>query len=242
MLQFIGTGSAFNTRLGNTSAFLRQSGHMLLLDCGGSVFDRILRAELLEGVGALDICLTHTHGDHVGSLGDLVFYCHYILGIVPTLRHPDALRIRMLLTLLGVPEALYRMEEGVEFQLPGWLTGRFIPQAHVDTLAAYGLLINLPGNAFWYSGDSKDIPQEILDRLLRGDLNCLYQDTSGLEYPDMLHLSINRLQMLIPEPYRHRVVCIHLDEAFDEARALALGFRTAVPVGGLDVRQSNHKG
>jgi len=32
MLNFIGIGSAFNTKLGNTSAFIRKQGSMLLID------------------------------------------------------------------------------------------------------------------------------------------------------------------------------------------------------------------
>ena len=34
MLKFIGMGSAFNTGLGNTSAYIKKEDRMLLIDCG----------------------------------------------------------------------------------------------------------------------------------------------------------------------------------------------------------------
>ena len=40
MLKFIGTGSAFNTELGNTSAYIKQNKTLLLIDAGPTVFAR----------------------------------------------------------------------------------------------------------------------------------------------------------------------------------------------------------
>lgn len=227
MLTFIGIGSAFNTELGNTSAWMKNGTRLLILDCGGSVFERILKSDMLKDITTLDICLTHTHGDHVGSLGDLVLYCSFMLKIRPTLRHPETVRIRALLTLFGVTEDQYVLEDSLEFALENWLEGRFIPQEHVDTMPAYGILFKLPKQSCWYSGDSKEIPSEILDGFLRNEIDNLYQDTSGSEYPGMLHMSLGRLENLIPEPLRKRVVCMHQDEAFSRETAENLGFRVA---------------
>ena len=41
MLKFIGTGSAFNQDLGNTSAYIKDGETLLLIDCGETVFQRI---------------------------------------------------------------------------------------------------------------------------------------------------------------------------------------------------------
>ncbi len=232
MLTFIGVGSAFNTELGNTSAWMKQDTHLLILDCGGSVFERILKNQLLKDVTALEICLTHTHGDHVGSLGDLVLYCYYMLKIKPTIRHPDSDRIRALLTLFGVPEEMYLLADAAMFSLEGWLEGSFVRQEHADTLPAYGILFRLPGLSGWYSGDSKEIPPEILTCFLQGEIDLFYQDTSGMDYPGALHMSLPRLKEIIPEPFRHRVICMHQDEAFSRETAENLGFRVAVIGGG----------
>lgn len=227
MLRFLGVGSAFNTKLGNTSAWMKLESHLLIVDCGGSVFGSILERGLLKDIAALDICLTHTHGDHIGSLSDLVLYCHYILGIKPTLRHPDGDRIRALMTLLGVPEEVYTLSDAVTFSLDNILEARFVKQVHADTMPAYGLLFRNDGRTGWYSGDSRGIPIEILESFLKGEIDIFYQDTSGTDYPDSLHMSLDHLKNLIPEALRRRVVCMHQDESFNPGTAAGFGFCTA---------------
>lgn len=227
MLTFLGVGSAFNTELGNTSAWLRKGTQLLLLDCGGTVFERILKRKLLKDITSLDICLTHTHGDHVGSLGDLILYCHYLLNMKPTIRHPERERIHLLLTLLGVPEETYELADTATFSIEGWLDGRFVRQIHTDTMPAYGLELKQPGHALWYSGDSRGIPMEILEAFLSGEIDLFYQDASGRDDPDSLHMSLDHLKGLIPEALRHQVVCMHQDEAFSRETAQNLGFQVA---------------
>ena len=85
MLRFIGTGSAFHTRLGNNSAYIKEKDRLLLIDCGGMVFHRLKESGLLEGITELYILITHPHPDQVGSLGDLLFYAYY------KLQHSDSL-------------------------------------------------------------------------------------------------------------------------------------------------------
>jgi len=227
MLTFLGVGSAFNTELGNTSAWLRQGTQLLLLDCGGTVFERILKRNLLKDMTSLDICLTHTHGDHVGSIGDLILYCHYLLNIKPTIRHPERERMHQLLTLLGVPEETYELSDAAAFSLENWLEGRFVRQIHADTMPAYGLMLKHSGQTIWYSGDSKGIPMDILEAFLDGEIDIFYQDASGRDDPDSLHMSLDHLKDLIPESLRDKVVCMHQDEAFSRETAQNLGFRVA---------------
>lgn len=232
MLNFVGVGSAFNTRLGNTSAWMKRDDRLLLIDCGGSVFERLIGQDLLKGISALDLCITHTHGDHVGSLGDLVLYCHFILKIKPVLRHPDPVGIRTLLNIFGVPEGTYVLDASMNFELTDWMEGSFVLLEHADTMHAYGVLIKMSQMSVWYSGDSKEIPEEIMTRFLRGEIDIFYQDTSGADYPGALHMSLSRLESIVPKALRGRVVCMHQDEAFDGKRAEELGFRVAIPGSG----------
>lgn len=228
MLNFVGVGSAFNTALGNTSAWTRQDNRLMLIDCGGSVFERLLGQEILKGITELDVCITHTHGDHVGSLGDLILYCRFILKVKPVIRHPEPLRMKSLLTIFGVPEDGYSLEDSTVFTLSEWLEASFVPLEHADTMPSYGLLIKMPQMSLWYSGDSKEVPSDILESFLRGEIDVFYQDTSGLDYPGTLHMSLDRMQALIPQLMRHRVVCMHQDESFSQEKAAELGFRVAV--------------
>jgi hypothetical protein len=47
-LKFIGTGSAFNTNLGNTSAYIKYDNDLLLIDCGESIFERLIKNDILN--------------------------------------------------------------------------------------------------------------------------------------------------------------------------------------------------
>ena len=76
-LKFLGRGSAFNVEEGNTSAYYKSKNDMLLIDCGSDVFKKIVKKHLLDNVYDLYIAITHSHPDHIGSLGDLIFYCYY---------------------------------------------------------------------------------------------------------------------------------------------------------------------
>jgi len=47
MLKFIGSGSAFNTKLGNNSAYYKEGNQMLLIDCGSNILQYI-RLKILK--------------------------------------------------------------------------------------------------------------------------------------------------------------------------------------------------
>ena len=73
-LEFLGIGSSFNAEEDNTSAFFVEGEEMFLIDCGETVYKSLIRNELLENVDTINIMITHTHDDHIGSLGSLVLY------------------------------------------------------------------------------------------------------------------------------------------------------------------------
>ena len=119
MLKFIGTGSAFNQDLGNTSAYIKDGETLLLIDCGETVFQRIKEIKLLDDVKKVYIAITHNHSDHIGSLGSLVEYLYFIKEIVPNfvLANGDNAveqekSLRDYLTSVGVEEDKYDFVNG----------------------------------------------------------------------------------------------------------------------------------
>lgn len=74
MLKFIGCGSAFAVKTANNSAFFIDNDTLNLFDCGETIFENIVRKNLLKGIKKVNIFLTHLHSDHAGSLGTMVFY------------------------------------------------------------------------------------------------------------------------------------------------------------------------
>jgi ribonuclease BN (tRNA processing enzyme) len=229
MLKFIGIGSAFNTKLGNTSAFIRKQRSVLLIDCGGTVFQRVQEMDLLNDMEQLNIIITHTHPDHVGSLGDIIFYSYYILHRKPVIIFPEQELLKQFLECVGVTTSMYEFKSDFELTPNNWsFTGaslKLIRVPHVDTIPAFAFILKLDGKCLYYSGDANDIPCEITEMLRKGQLDILYQDTSGLDYDGNVHLSLRKLVDLIPPELRSKVYCMHHDQALDLQQVLSCGFR-----------------
>lgn len=238
MLKFIGYGSAFNTKAGNNSAYIKSGSKLFIIDCGSTTFSRMIDMNLLDGVDEIFVLLTHLHPDHVGSLGDLIFYSYYSMGTMGepclTVLSPEDLKIEELLTLMGVDSPLYSLEyldNGVKYlineDLKMYIDGR--PVNHVKEIPSYGYVLSYKGEWAYYSGDTNGIREGVLDSLNIGVLDYFYQDTSGADYEGNVHLSLRELAELVDEKVRDKVYCMHLDEKFDIQEAKRLGFNVVAP-------------
>jgi len=226
---FIGIGSAFNTKLGNTSAFIRNKDSMILVDCGGTVFHRLMELKLLEGVRQLNIIITHTHPDHVGSLGEVIFYAYYALKIIPKLYFPEIQLMWTFLRCIGVEEKMVEMVGSQEVEICDQELGEFnlsfLPVSHLPTIPAFGFILENKDSRVYYSGDANEVPESIMKMLEEGSLDIIYQDTCGLDYDDNAHLSVKNLCEIIPANLRNKVYCIHHDNFFDKEKVKVEGFQ-----------------
>ncbi|EKQ58232.1 MULTISPECIES: MBL fold metallo-hydrolase [unclassified Clostridium] len=214
-LNFLGAGSAFNTKLGNTSAFIKQDNSLLLIDCGGTVFHKLQESKILDGINKIYVVITHTHPDHVGSLGDLIFYSHYILKTNINILFPEEKLIRDFLANIGVSEEMYAIKSLRNINITDDKLGEFymefFPASHSDSIPAFGFTLNLDGKIIYYSGDSNIISKEIINKLKNDEIYRIYQDTCGLDYEGNVHLSLRKLCELVPHEFRNKVYCMHLD-------------------------------
>lgn len=71
-IAFVGTGGLFDWEYGHSSALVTRGARTFLIDCGPSVYPRLLGAGRADPIDA--ILLTHLHEDHVGSLVTLVLH------------------------------------------------------------------------------------------------------------------------------------------------------------------------
>ncbi len=228
MISFIGIGSAFNTQLGNTSAFIKKKDSLLLIDSGGTVFHRLRELNILEGLKKIYIIITHTHPDHVGSLGEVIFYSYYILRHKPTIFFPNEELMKSFLTSIGVSQEMYLLESsskvGFADENLGEISVEFLPVSHVKTIPAYGFVMRQIEGVFYYSGDSNHIEDEIIIRLKNGELDRIYQDTCGLDYEGNSHMSLRKLKETIHSDLRNQVYCMHLDQQIDPKEIVHQGF------------------
>ncbi|PKG23316.1 MBL fold metallo-hydrolase [Niallia nealsonii] len=238
MLNFIGCGSAFNTALGNNGAFIKKDHVLFLIDCGSSTFARLQKTNLLEGIEEICILLTHTHCDHIGSLGDLILYGYYSMNKLAEANvcvyAPNDLNIKPLLRMMGVEEHTYKLiefSELTEYQYADFhIDFEPIKVPHVKELKSYGYIIHYDNKTIYYSGDCNEIPANILNRQNNGGFDLFYQDTCIAEYEGNVHLSLKKLDKLMDAKAREKVYCMHLDNGFNEEDAKKLGFNVVAPI------------
>lgn len=227
-LIFLGTGSAFNAKLKNNSCYIKFKDSMLLIDAGGTVFHELQTNNILDGVKKLYIIITHTHPDHVGSLGDIIFYSHYIMKIKPVVYFPEANVLLNILNSMGVQNSMYFLNSNINSVIMDdnaeQIKLHFMNVPHVNSIPSFAFIIEILGEKIYYSGDSNTIPQNIIEMLCDNKLHKLYQDVSGLDYEGSSHLPLKALASLIPYEFRHKVYCIHHDEYINKDMAEKQGF------------------
>lgn len=213
MLQFIGTGSAFAPNLGNTSAYFLKDDNLYLIDCGSLVFKELYNQIDFDLIKNVYIFITHTHNDHVGSLGTLLSYLQITYELTADIFH-GGIQIEKYLASMGVSADYYESAQIESMELDG-ICFDFIETEHSDRIDSYGILIKKEGKILFYSGDSASIPIEILDPFLEQKIDYLYQDIT-LEARNSSHMSLDELEELIPAKLRNRVIGMHLDEGTEE--------------------------
>lgn len=208
ILNFIGRGSSFYPVLGSTSSYVVLNNELYVFDCGEMVFDYLYRSGMLDQVKTVNVILTHLHADHVGSLGSLISYMYCIKNQVINVIHPND-SVISLLDLLGIMRHFYR---------PIVVSGNWsdnnisltpVPVQHVSNMACYGYIVDVNGTTLYYSGDSADVPKEIVEAYLSGKIDEMYHDTATVKSAS--HCHVDHLCELFPEPMRKRIYCMHLD-------------------------------
>ncbi|MEG0297340.1 MAG: MBL fold metallo-hydrolase [Clostridium sp.] len=228
MIDFMGMGSAFNTKLGNTSAFVEKGKDLILIDCGCTVFHKIQELNLLKGKENINIIITHTHPDHAGSLGDIIFYVYYILKNRVNIFHPNKEHMENFLSCIGVNKDMYVLNSldkvVIEADEIGKVNIEFMKSSHVKELVAYSFIMELEDKKLYYSGDTNELPDSIVNKLKSGDIKRIYQDTSGLDFLGCVHMPFRKLCEVVPMELRINVYCMHLDKSITKDMIVKEGF------------------
>ena len=229
-LKFLGRGAAFYPKEGNTSAYFLENNKLFLIDCGENIFERLIDLDLLTNVESINLMITHTHSDHIGSVGALVMYCYYILNkplniILPKeAKHlPNILKI---LSGFGCREEMYKLVLETDYDncYKTFQNIRYVSTNHCDDLDSYGLLFNTENGVVYYSGDTREI--NILQALISSDIliDKMYVDTTTINSSNNVHLYIGLLNEIIPLPLKDKVYCMHINSNECIERAHEYGF------------------
>lgn len=231
-LKFIGRGAAFNPKEGNTSAYFIENDELFLIDCGENVFTRIIERNLFNSIKTINLLITHTHSDHIGSIGSLVLYAFYnqmqLNIILP--EPPEYLKnLEQLLEIFGCDASKYKLVSSLTYdnKYRSFKSIRFVKTNHKKDLVAYSIIFETNDGVVYYSGDTND-PSIIISLIKENKLiDKLYIDTTNANFKDNVHLYIGYLKEIIPENLKKSVYCMHFnnDECLKEA--IMLGFNIA---------------
>lgn len=227
MLRFLGCGAAFYPTLGNNSAYWTRGEDFFLIDCGETVFASLLQCPAFRVAKRVHLFVTHLHSDHVGSLGTFLAYAEKVSHQEVRLYRPADTNLVALLNLLSIGEQSYVRVTAMEGELPTGDAYRFVPVTHVPSLVCYGLELYDREQQLWhyYSSDSIQWPEGILERFERGELDTLYQDVGPNGVP--VHLNEDVLLASIEQAQRSRVVAMHLSESPEDPTSYAYRLKEA---------------
>ena len=86
--------------------------------------------------------ITHTHSDHVGSLGSLILLCFYNLNKVNIIMKNGTKHINIILELFGCPRDSYNYvdEKTFDNKCKSFKSIRYVETLHRSELDCYGLI------------------------------------------------------------------------------------------------------
>lgn len=210
-LRFIGTGAAFTPSLGNNGAFFEHEDRLYLIDCGEQTFARLMRANLLSRYASgVTVVLTHMHADHCGSLGTLCLYAADVLGQPATIIHPNG-DVRDLLSLMGVSPSQYHLQRNLSTPA---LAITPMPTMHAQAIPAFSYLLEDAEGAIYYSGDTIELPPQVLSGLREGSIRHAYQDVGYFDHEPAAHpphLLYDELLKLVEPALRRHFTLMHFN-------------------------------
>lgn len=235
--KFTGCGSGFHPELGSNSAyFLEKDSGMVLIDCGEGTFAKLSTNNDYLHAASMKVFITHTHGDHVGSLGTLVMHSWYALHRKTTIITADKrhdMLIRELLGINGVPRQAYTTiitghSRYDEFMDP-LRTAQYIPTSHVSEIPSYAIEFNRPEHMTYWTGDSNDYMAlgGLMSTHKKEHIDMIYADCSFSENP--VHMDIHNIESILPdESWKGKITMMHFNGMHASDTARAMGYKTAI--------------
>jgi len=226
-LIFLGRGAGFFPVEGSTSAYFIENGEMFLIDSGESIFKTILDRKILDSVSKLNIFITHTHADHVGSLGTLILYAFAIKKMTVNIIFDENMKflssLKSLLVIFGLNDDMYNLVNASEYngKYSSFDKVYYIETKHCDELVTCSIKFETKQGLVFYSGDISEL-DPISDILKSGvKVDKMYVDTNNNRNKIAHHISIHQLNEIIPDELKSKIYCMHINnlQCIDEAKA-----------------------
>ena len=225
-LKFLGNGSAFNYDLDNTAAYFKYDNTFYIFDCGEKIASKIVKYIDFSKENDVVICITHMHGDHIGSLEALLVYLTIINPVHSvTILCPNKSKMISFLKLTDYNYGLVKIIEDKIYKAKN-VNIESAEAKHISDSRSY--FVYSPLEKFFYSGDTCLLNKKAKQMLFAGELDTLYHEVSDKD--SNFHIGLDTMCKEIPLEYRNRVFLMHfdsdllikkcIDEGFNIARAI----------------------
>ena len=206
-LKFLGNGSAFNYDLDNTSAYFKYDNTFYIFDCGEKIASKIVKYIDFSKENDVVICITHMHGDHIGSLEALLVY----LTIINHVHNVKVLcpNKDKMISFLKLTDYNYKLVSIIENEIykDKNVTIESVSAKHISDSRSY--FVYSPLEKFFYSGDACLLNQKAKEMLFANKLDTIYHEVSDKD--SNFHIGLNTLCKEIPIKYRKKVFLMHFD-------------------------------
>ena len=215
-----GTGSAWATHFGNSSAVLEAEGARLLFDCGHTVPSRLPGLGLtLADIPA--VFISHLHGDHVYGLEEFGFRSFLLWKTRPHLLIPESLALSLwrnvlsgtmtrageTLMILRDYFEIHLLQEDKPYHFAPW-TLTIHPVRHVPNVACYGVKIEAGSSSVGFTADTL----ADADPFFYKGTQAVFHDCSFSPYtPSTVHAHFEQLEDY-PEEFRRKTFLVHYDD------------------------------
>ena len=189
-----------------------------------------MEKQLLDTINCINIMITHTHSDHVGSIGSLIMYCYYVINKkVNIIISKNCLYKKDLIDLIrifGCTKEMYRVIDETQFDNKYKLFNniRFIKTEHVSQIPSYGILFDTENGLIYYSGDTKELNN--ISNIISSTktIDKIYIDTTSTNITNNVHVYIGDLNNLIPDYLKNKIYCMHVNDEKCMEMAIEYGF------------------
>ena len=206
-LKFLGNGSAFNYDLDNTSAYFKYDNTFYIFDCGEKIASKIIKYIDFSKENDVVICITHMHGDHIGSLEALLVYLTIINPVHSvTILCPNKSKMISFLKLTDYNYGLVKIIEDKIYKAKN-VNIESAEAKHISDSRSY--FVYSPLEKFFYSGDTCLLNKKAKQMLFAGELDTLYHEVSDKD--SNFHIGLDTMCKEIPLEYRNKVFLMHFD-------------------------------